>query len=473
MLVDKVITAGQIKTPTWIQLSAAVSGGIQDLIDNNGLSVVPDAGGSVDVQGDNSVGLTTTRTGPNTLTVTTVSGNPFLISLTGDDAIPVFGDAANQNITLIGEDGLVIETFGAHTMSFGTESGDEIVTSLKDNQNNQAIVDADLAIRLTTAPLNTIRFDATVNPPNDMNLITDTGGEVQLGLKDQAATKVQPDNEGFVQLVAGSNMTILGNPMTNSITVSSTGATGGTIITKFTASGTFNKNPDTKWITMLICGGGASGGTGPSGFPGNGGPGGGFTMDHCPGELFPNSIPVTVGVGGVTNPASQDGVPGTISSVGDYYRTAQDRWGFSLRGDADVLTAPSPFPFGSNQSGGGDNEVRSWTWGMGVPTGGGVGESPLSVPRRRGEPLRAWWDRNLELVQGGAIPASAPGGPGQDGWGNSPISFFAGATGGGGGATGLAGGVGGVPGGGGGGGGADGGPGGQGGRGEVWIIEYL
>lgn len=226
MLVDKVITAGQIKTPTWIQLSAAVSGGIQDLIDNNGLSVVPDAGGSLDVVGNNAVGLTTTRTGPNTLTVTTVSGNPFLISLTGDDSVRVFGDAVDQNIDIIGEDGLVVESFGPHTISIGTESADTIVTSLKDNQNVQALVDSDLAIRLTTAPLNTIRFDATVNPPSDMNLITDTGGEVQLGLKDNASAKVQPDSEGFIRLVAGSNMTILGNAAQNTITFSA--ASGGT-----------------------------------------------------------------------------------------------------------------------------------------------------------------------------------------------------------------------------------------------------
>jgi len=627
MLVDKVISAGSIKTPTWIQLSAAVSGGIQDLLDNNGLSVVPDMSGSVEVHGDNSVGINTVRTGPNTITITTISGNPFLISLTGDDAVRVFGDNVDENITFIGEDGLVIESFGVHTMSFGTESGDGIVTSLKDNLNNKALVDTDLAIRLTTGALNSIRFDAMVNPSNDMNLITDTGGEVQLGLKDQAATKVEPDSEGFIRLVAGSNMTILGNPATNSIAFSSTGSGsggagcqsfsvhrsgnlndvtgdgtvftvpfntidfddfgggafntatgvftapiagkyiltsvvqlanidiagsthlsanisiftatdqvsrggfnvnqngsttyvlmvtgifdlavgqtarvrvvvtgfaktvrvegsqvntkfmgqlcqggggGGTKITKFTASGTFNKSANAKLIKMLIIGGGAAGGSGISGFPGNGGSGGGFTMDQCPAELFPASIAVTVGAGGTTVAGNTNQQFGTPSMVGTFYRTFE-REGFSFRGTSDQ-NPPGNLAIDRNFSGGGNNEFPTVTFGMGVATGGGIGDSGLSVPQKPGEPLRAWWDLNTELVAGGTAAPGVPGGAGTNGWGASTVPFFHGGTGGGGGGIGLAGGAGGVPGGGGGGGGMNGGAGGPGARGEVWIIEYL
>jgi hypothetical protein len=111
MLVDKQISGNKVKTATWIQLNSTLVGDITEIRDNMGLIVTPDAGGAVNIVGDLSVGIFTTRTGPNTLTISSTTGNPFVQSLTGDDAVIVPANPADKNINVFG--GNQINTEGA------------------------------------------------------------------------------------------------------------------------------------------------------------------------------------------------------------------------------------------------------------------------------------------------------------------------------------------------------------------------
>jgi hypothetical protein len=88
---------------TWLPFG---SGALAQLEGNTGGPVSPDPSDTIFVLGDTVVGVTVAgNPGTNTLTVTSVNGEAFLESLTGDSGGPVFADV-NHNINVVGS-GLV------------------------------------------------------------------------------------------------------------------------------------------------------------------------------------------------------------------------------------------------------------------------------------------------------------------------------------------------------------------------------
>lgn len=279
---------------------------------------------------------------------------------------------------------------------------------------------------------------------------------------------------------------ISGNPTLNA----SSGSVN-TVITKFTASGTWTKNANSKWVQLYIWGGGGGGSSGmttaPFSEPGAGA-GGGVAFYSLEASRFGSSETVTVGAqanGGAAVAAGNPANPGTVgnnSSVGSFVAMGggggNGGSGGSGRNPISNYSASTP----SNTSNGasqGNGSADNITACM-MPTGGGAGQIQGGSIFTAGNILDP---AGTIIINKGTqgTSGSRPGGNG-----NNALStnyFVLGGTGGGGGygdisgTAGGKGGDGGIPGGGGGGGGAanggSSGAGGKGARGEVWIIEYL
>lgn len=307
-------------------------------------------------------------------------------------------------------------------------------------------------------------------------------------------------------------------------------------ITKFTSNGTFNKDANSVWITVLLWNASGGGGSGRQGVStmaggGGGGAGGGLLYLTFPSFQFAASETVTIGAGG-TGGAPQtmndtdgiDGTDGGKSSVGNItvaIATSAIAQSGGRGGTSTLTTSGGIFQalcddyadtVGSiNTSGGygaalidgnrggysaeglvsnGTNNVFQYPGSGG---GGGAGANN-ATPSQAGDggPVVQFFYEVLSgvtptIIQaggaGGIETGTIDGGNGTD-FISTSGGRFVGATGGGGGggqyvgAVAGNGGNGGIPsaGGGGGGGslnGTDSGSGGDGSRGEIWIIETL
>lgn len=317
------------------------------------------------------------------------------------------------------------------------------------------------------------------------------------------------DNTAIMELSAGDTVRVqvtIGNNFTNQ-TVGLVGSAVSTVfcgallssssnilITKFTSSGTWNKNPFTQMVRIMGVGGGAGGGSGARGGSntgGGGGTGGGYMNIMVPAEFFAASEIVTIGAGGTGGASvaiTGDGNVGTAggnSSVGNYI-TPVSVGGPAGRGTTtaavnglttDGITGlTGAIRAGQGQSGNGTAAISVFR--LGVPSGGGGGAGALGGSGGAGGSIVSFDQTTVQLVGGSGGAPGLNGGNGNNGWDNFGGDYFAGGTGGGGGGSNAGtGGTGGIPGGGGGAGGATStgtsGAGGDGARGEVWIIEYL
>ncbi len=293
-----------------------------------------------------------------------------------------------------------------------------------------------------------------------------------------------------------------------------TPSASGTIVTKFTGSGTWTINASTKWVDVYIWGGGGGGGSGAqnidsNGSGGGGGGGAGPTYQRAPAQAFnAGGETVTIGGGGTGGLAqasiNTDGNPGgavTISSLGNIVTRVASSvaaggtalGGSGAPGGTGGLGIILSTLRGGTAGGDGDNTVANpngaASAGMFGQTGGGGGGYCNAVTPQSGGNggLINLVGSSATLIAGGIGGTSGGTIDGTDGnpGAASNIDIFSGGTGGGGGggqsaAGGLVvgkGGKGGIPGGGGGGGGASingisSGAGGDGARGEIWVVEY-
>lgn len=112
------------------------------------------------------------------------------------------------------------------------------------------------------------------------------------------------------------------------------GSSGNVIITTFTTSGTWTKNPDTKLVKVIVWNGGGGGGSGGRGLSaagfnntwggGAGGSGGTIMTDDMPANFFNATETVIIGMGGsggagvaVDNTAGNAGADAGVSSFGN------------------------------------------------------------------------------------------------------------------------------------------------------------
>ena len=289
-------------------------------------------------------------------------------------------------------------------------------------------------------------------------------------------------------------------------------------ITQFTSSGTWNKDPRTKSISIIGCGGGGGGGSGRKGTSGASGGGSGGTYGvyilytRMPEFIFDDSISVTIG-GTASGGASQTTAntngnngsianrsgfgsnlfPGTgsIASGGATGSGAQSVYGrpasnlFPVVAQLEVsrsavagnggVTSPYAFSGSCGGGGGGANSSTAYAGGDGGPINFNILESTQNAP---GTPFASG-------PAGGISGGTINGANGVDSTIANGGAFVGGTGGGGGGGQSTAGGSvagnggnGGIFGAGGGGGGGsisptNSGAGGIGSRGELWVIEYF
>lgn len=308
----------------------------------------------------------------------------------------------------------------------------------------------------------------------------------------------------------------------------------GSMITKYTASNTWNKNVNTQMVEVIVWNSGAGGGSGRQATSttsggGAGGAAGGMATWFGSARLLGSSETVTVasgGAGGLTQASTtSDGNAGAAGGTSSFGNIAMTQITLTSPGGvattATATTASSSTfwqlsvsvngPLTGNNAGNGRNvagvsasaqysiitPLTDQIFGQQMPSAGGGGGGADTVVIRTGGV-----GGNIFLATGhivGSTPTPATivyaggtagiesgtinGGIGTSATNTSGGIYYGGAGGGGGGgqsAGGAAGigGAGGTPGGGGGGGGGSlngttSGAGGAGGRGEVWVIEYF
>lgn len=299
-------------------------------------------------------------------------------------------------------------------------------------------------------------------------------------------------------VAAGGSLQVTTGPGT--VTVSSTLPK----VTRFTASGTWTKDPNARWVKVILWGGGGGGQSGErravgvQAFGGNGGRSGITYIGESPADQFGTTEVVTIGAGG------QGGVvPGNNSGPAD--PTAA---GLTYFGDFVALGGNTGLPLLNNGDGSTNCTAGAQSFGgngtappnisqngqpyynlpsryVGSVGGGGGGISAAEATQAGGNGLsQTLYDLTFSniVIAGGAGGAVGTNGSPGNPYTTKTTGGFQASTGGGGGGSAIAGaagngGDGAAPGGGGGGGGASrngmtGGSGGRGGDGAVWVIEF-
>jgi hypothetical protein len=366
---------------TWIQLGGGSGNGILTIQGNTGGKVPGDITANINLIGAGAYTFTG-NIGTNTVTLSDNGSIPSQFTM--DDATVVTPFANNVNIFGFPNGGPGIGTTAAtgdtaqiflygyteHAVAIGTDIGGlKSLPAMTDGQLVIGQTGADPAVANLTAGTGisitngagSITIAATGGGVGTVETLTgNSGGPVgpdmsgNITVRGDGATITVVGNAGANTLVAtvgsevatfyqadsgtatpsASTLNILGtggittSATGNTVTITGSGGSGSVIETTFASSGTWNKNPATKSVSMLIIGAGGGGGSGRRGTilssaGGGGGGGGSSTFQSIVGSAFSSSTTVTVGVGGAGAPAvttdSTDGIAGTAggsSSVG-------------------------------------------------------------------------------------------------------------------------------------------------------------
>ena len=259
---------------TWRQFGGGGSGALDTLTGNSGGAVSPDGAGNIDFTGDNSLGLTITgNPGSNSLTVSTVSGNPLIDSLTGDSggAVPADG---SSNINIVGGTGVTVAgnpgtntltiNLGSASLLVGLEGdgavqvgpdgtgyitleGGTNVTVTEDALNNKLVIAAsggagdvdtltgnsggavgvDGAANINVVGDTAAGLTVTGNPGTfTLTVSTVSGNPVGETVTGDSGGAVNFDASGNINIVGGTNCSVAGNPGTNTMTINVTTGTG-------------------------------------------------------------------------------------------------------------------------------------------------------------------------------------------------------------------------------------------------------
>ena len=319
-----------------------------------------------------------------------------------------------------------------------------------------------------------------------------------------------------------------GTGVTGWVLIASGAGAKATKITIFTASGTFNKDPDSQWLKVYLWGGGSGGGSGRRGAAGTNRGGGSGGANSGTGYFetsaaFVGAIEtVVVGAGGaggaavaVNDTNGNNGTSGGFSqfgnivtgidpavyistgiggtnagdSVGGYGSLVDLHMGINALGSAQGAngvfgTAVVATSVPANGLSGASGSVSTYLTSPGAGGGGGLTNADVVGNGSAGGAITRTDSTYTTILAGGI--AGVAGASGGNGVAASTITsggiIMSGTSGGGGGASKTAiagsGGNGAIPGGAGGGGGAslngfNSGAGGNGARGEVWVIEFF
>ncbi len=427
------------------------------------------------------------------------TNNTFIGKNSGNTSLTT---VSATNNTGIGNQALVNLTTGTLNTVLGSFSGSSLTTG-SDNTG----IGYDALTHVTTGSFNVAlgqNAGNTLGATDSSNILighpgvaadnhtTRIGGATGAGSGQQ--NKAYMSGVNGVTLTPGFKVVTI-DPATDQLGVTS--ATGaGTIVTTFTASGTWTINPATVWVEIFGWGGGGGGAAGNSsaGTPNGGGGGacGTFFFHGSQATFFnPAGETVTIG-GGATGASGTSGTTGanggtpTASSLGlikssiGGAATGGTTGGGGTGGTFGLSQIYGIYFQPSSASTGGGNGASSnglptsqpaANSGYGMSAGSGGGGGVGGTVGLGG----SVYNTNLGgsvLVQGGITTGQV----GANGI-NTANNFICGGAGGAGSSVSGNGGNGGVPGGGGGGGrgvtaGTSGG-GGNGGRGQIYVVEYL
>lgn len=213
----------------WIQLNSGAATATKLAGDSGVNPVVPNGADTINVVGNNAVGLTVSGDGINTLTVTSFSGQPFVLDLTGNGGGPVPADAAS-NINILGDNALgltVIGNPGTNTLTIETTGGSPILQSLTGDVGGPVVPDA-------AGNINTLgtagRISVTGNP--GINTLTwDIDGSI---------ASSYPTDNGTAVPVAGVLNIIANTALVNAGSSVSFSAPGATNIVQLNVTDTSN-----------------------------------------------------------------------------------------------------------------------------------------------------------------------------------------------------------------------------------------
>lgn len=408
-----------------LELSAPNATGLTTVHTDSGTAT--QAAGAITIAGDGSM-IDTSGSG-STVTVAIKSGTDgqLIIGKTG-------GPAAWGNLTSMGA--TVVITEGANTINLEATGGGSSGASTFITDSGNALENlGDITIaggsNISTSGAGQTVTINVADTTNHAVQVGNSGGSLTslgVGTNGQVLIGSSSANPAFSTITStGGTITFTAGAHTLNMEAVGGGGGGGAIITTFMSSGTWTKNTNTKYVTVMGWNGGGGGGSGGGG-TGSGGGGGGagsFFKFSGPEQFFGSSESVTVGVGGsggagVTGTASgNNGTEGTASSFGAITAPIS-------------VTSQVPRPSSTFQN------------GFGSPLGGAATTSSGGVfidglPRTTY--LAAMNAQSYDAVpsNGTAGTSGAAGGDGGFGGGtgptNYPIIFYQGTAGGGGAST--------------------------------------
>lgn len=193
----------------WVQLGG---GDLETLSGDSGINpVFPDINNNINVFGDLAVGLTVSGDGVNTLTITTVSGQALLQSLTGDVGGAVFPDV-NQNINLLGTGGEIIVSGNPATNT---------LTWVLDGSVAQSFPTDNGIATPSFNVLNILAQNATLGCGSSVLFSAPAPGDtVQLNVTDANDNTIIGNDAGNLT-IAGTNSVVLGEAAATDLTTSS------------------------------------------------------------------------------------------------------------------------------------------------------------------------------------------------------------------------------------------------------------
>lgn len=367
--------AGDISTHT---LKLSDNGTVARSFVTGSGTAIPSAG-AINLTGTG--GTTITGTGSTVTINSAIGATSFITSPATGTAMPTGAGV----LTFAGSGSTTVSASGSTVTINSTGGGGTGILTVSGNSGGAVGPDGSNNINIVgdTTTVN-IKGNALTN-----TLTASTTGAVATSFVTNPATGIAVPTAGQLTFQGGGSTTVSTSGST--VTINSTGgATSGTIVTKFTTSGTWTKNPNTQLVEIIMIGAGGGGGSGSRGSTNGtsnascGGAGGvptGGVYTQMPGLYWGASTTVTIGAGGVGgvgvltddtagNPGGSGGLPsvGSIIAVSPGHGTSGGAGG-QLTGNTFSISSYTGFSNFFNGS------------GLGVSGGGSYGSAPSLLPQ--------------------------------------------------------------------------------------------
>lgn len=236
MLVDE-----QQNTATWINFGGVAL--VLSLVGNDGIPVAPNAMDQINVIGNLAQGLMTVgNPGTHTLTIETTGGGPIGQTITGNTGGAVQPDAVG-NWFLLGTAPLTVAGNPlTHTLAISTNG---TLATIYHTDSGNATPAAGI--------LNIFGDGISITTSGAGNTVTITSSDIKTLTGNAGGAVGENPADGNVNIVGTGSITVTGNPGTHTLTISSSGGTAGG--DPFTAYQTLNANYNPGTYSLGVNGG--------------------------------------------------------------------------------------------------------------------------------------------------------------------------------------------------------------------------